>query len=192
MAGDKSLELLGIQESLSEIASALRDLVEISKHEHGGMSEKVIDRFCQSDAQDSQMTAAIEQLQRHVNLIEDRIAKIAEQYNSMEAWKSRLEALERRQAGQDELNGSFCDRLDALEADVKTIAGFVGRIEAIERGIAPFVDRIAALDARLDANEQAVQSCLSSLGEVNKVVQTLAAGLAGDEPQTKAGPAQTQ
>jgi len=53
------------------------------------------------------------------------------------------------------------------------------RLELAAETVGKMFSRVEALSERLEANEQAVQSCLSTLGEVNKVVQALAARSTG-------------
>jgi len=67
-----------------------------------------------------------------------------------------------------ELSPALRDALQALQVEVTStatnLANTTRRFERVEM----------ALRDRLDANEQAVQSCISTLGDVQKIVQRLA------------------
>ena len=82
---------------------------------------------------------------------------------------TRVQALEKFR--QDTLcwSGHLKSQLDAIESSLRATEGLVKDHDA----------GIEAIVERLEANEQAVQSCLSTLGELNKVVHALAARATG-------------
>jgi len=77
--------------------------------------------------------------------------------------------------------GSIQSRLDGLAESIGTLQCEAPPRDEVKEMIAELRKAIQAQDIeiqgltnRLEANEQAVQSCLSSLGEMSKVIQAIA------------------
>ena len=67
-----------------------------------------------------------------------------------------------------EIRETIADRLgDLIELEKKRNGAFNAAIESVDV-------EVSGLGDRLEANEQAVQSCFSTMGEMQKVIQELA------------------
>jgi len=174
----------GWGETLGEIAHGLRDLVEVGKNSQTA----------------SEMIAAKSAL--HVVSLETRIKDLEKFRQDTLCWsghiKAQLDAIRERFERLDlaaETVGQMTSRVQGLEANglefqANTVVlqeqngRTIARVEAIEKKVRELTSdeiaiKIEDIESRLEANEQTVQSCLSTLGEVNKVVQAIAKRMPG-------------
>lgn len=104
-----------------------------------------------------------------------RLADVAENIAEL---SGTIKAADRGRNDALSVVGSLTSRLNAAEALLAKagleIVGQRNEVAELRKAIEAQDVEIQGLANRLDANEQAVQSCLSTLGELNKLVRTIA------------------
>ncbi|GEM_PF-1351926 len=121
-----------------------------------------------------------------MGMVEGRLADIA---TTLVEIKQAIVAADRGRNDALSAVGSIKSRLDRLAESIGTLQceapprnEVKGMVAELRKAIQAQDVAIQGLTNRLEANEQAVQSCLSTLDELNKMVRTIAGKLPPDRP----------
>lgn len=114
-----------------------------------------------------QVLALVEIREVIADRLGDIVAGIQAAQEMNERWKEEFQALQQEE-GPEETGVRLVDDHDAV------IDRLHHQVNALKDIAQAQETKLEMLKDRLDANERAVQSCLSTLGELNKVVRALA------------------